>query len=337
MKPDFELNPELLFRAVMLETLVFAVLCAVFTALAPAPRPTPAVARAVTPVESPESPDAATIASGVGAALASGSALSVSAALSQIEPTATATATVGPTATAVPGGDADARDPGVITGIVYDSQDGRPVSNATIEFVGFGTPVITSASGRYGKRELSGGQVTLRVSHENYIPVEETVEIGPQGRQGVTFALSPALKPGQLRVVLTWGPEPKDLDAHMWLPNERPYHVFFQTSPNHRGFMDEFPLTKLDVDSRDGSGVETITINQFFPGEYLYAINVFSLTGSFPASGARVIIYQERSVIAAFAAPQVPAKWWTVFKVDGIARAITPINQVSNESPGAYP
>jgi adhesin/invasin len=81
--------------------------------------------------------------------------------------------------------------------------------------------------------------------------------------------LSPKLNPGEMRVVLTWGYSPSDLDAHLYgpLPNGKQFHVSYDEK--------QAANVLLDVDDRESFGPETITVKKAIPGKYEYKIHAY--------------------------------------------------------------
>lgn len=70
--------------------------------------------------------------------------------------------------------------------------------------------------------------------------------------QGLNFAMSPVLNdPQSLRVVLSWNTPGEDLDAHLSYPHRLLYYA-----------TGSGPGARMEVDSTDSSGPETITIEQ---------------------------------------------------------------------------
>jgi len=65
---------------------------------------------------------------------------------------------------------------------------------------------------------------------------------------------NPHVTDGSVRFVLTWGYLPKDLDSHLFTPNEQ--HIYFaQKAPYLAG-------ANLDVDDTTSYGPETTTITE---------------------------------------------------------------------------
>jgi hypothetical protein len=144
---------------------------------------------------------------------------------------------------------------------------------------------------------------------------------------GMTYALSPVLTDlDAMRVVLTWGPTPSDLDSHMLFKDN---HIYFN---NSRGTNAE-----LDVDDIDSYGPETITLKKKMWGEkYIYAVRDFSnrdkLSSSIlSASRAKVFVYVGQSLVRSYEVPMHKVgNLWTVFRIteDGAIQGINTISDI---------
>jgi len=132
--------------------------------------------------------------------------------------------------------------------------------------------------------------------------------------RGMTYALSPVMHNlDGLRVVLTWGRSPADLDLHATFPDN---HVFF----DHKLGRD----ANLDVDDTDGSGPETITIERKAFGQpYLFAVHDYTNRehperAGLAESSARVFVYVGQTLIRRYEVPtRKQGTLWTVFFLDG--------------------
>lgn len=80
-------------------------------------------------------------------------------------------------------------------------------------------------------------------------------------RTSRTYAVAGPVKSGQLRIVLTWGETPRDLDSHLDTPSG--CHLFYGRK-QCRG------EASLDTDVTDSFGPETINIAKLMPGVYKY-------------------------------------------------------------------
>ncbi|MCE4056027.1 tetratricopeptide repeat protein [Pseudomonas sp. Au-Pse12] len=130
--------------------------------------------------------------------------------------------------------------------------------------------------------------------------------------QGLSFAMSPVLKdPQSLRVVLSWSAPGEDLDAYLSYPHRLLYYAT-GTGPGAR----------MNVDSSDSSGPETLTIEQPVPGDaYVYAVHDFT-HGNNPESlrlgrsQAQVFVYRGPTLMRSYRVPQNrQGNLWVVFRL----------------------
>ncbi|MCC7384869.1 MAG: carboxypeptidase regulatory-like domain-containing protein [Deltaproteobacteria bacterium] len=218
---------------------------------------------------------------------------------------------------------------GAIGGTVTDAATGDPMPGGTISAIQQSS-VITSATsgadGTYLIPELPGGTYTLEARAPGHLRSRvENVLVTPGQTIQVSFSLSELLAAGQLRLVLSWGDEPRDLDSHLWLPAEKPYHVYY----SREGAADVCPFAILDVDDTSGQGPETITITDFFDGTYVYAIKNYTGSPAITVSGARVQVFDSSGLIASYDVPATGEDvWWQVLTIDGATGAITEVNVV---------
>lgn len=146
--------------------------------------------------------------------------------------------------------------------------------------------------------------------------------------QGLTYAISPTMKNlDGMRIVLTWGEYPKDLDSHLWYKNA---HVFWRNQTANKA--------NLDVDDRDSYGPETITIEEKqFGTEYIYAVHDYTNRGEVSSSklsrsSAKVFVYVGNSLIKTYYIPEgKKGNLWTVFKVTKEGQ-IEDINSITSSS-----
>ncbi|MDM1396669.1 tetratricopeptide repeat protein [Myroides odoratimimus] len=177
---------------------------------------------------------------------------------------------------------------------------------------------------RNGEQTISGytdrnGMVNLNVPYADDADTKVIIKkdgystlVAKCACAGMTYAISPAMKNlDGMRIVLTWGSTPADLDSHLWFPNN---HVYFNNKSGTKA--------NLDVDDTDGYGPETITIEEKkFGSEYYYAVHDYtnkSSTSSSQMSKSRatVFVYVGQSLVRTYYVPQNKfGNLWTVFKV----------------------
>ncbi|HEU4628704.1 MAG TPA: carboxypeptidase regulatory-like domain-containing protein [Gemmatimonadaceae bacterium] len=229
-----------------------------------------------------------------------------------------------------------------IGGVVVDATTGQGVGGANVALYAgtatTGTPVATLVAGTGGAYLFPGlrpGTYTLVATLGGFFEATAgpiTVESGTSTMRDIIATPVPA--EGELRIVLTWGATPFDLDSHLFGPaSAGSYHVYFaaESAP---------PYANLDVDDTDSFGPETITITQIASGAHIYGVHNysdrFSAAGdddpagrtALAGSGARVRVFDSEGLRAEFTVPTgQEGTFWTVFSLDG--ETITPINTMT--------
>lgn len=143
----------------------------------------------------------------------------------------------------------------------------------------------------------------------------------------MTYALSPVMTNlDGMRVVLSWGKNPADLDSHLMFPGG---HIYFEKKSGQDA--------NLDVDDTDSYGPETVTIEKKHFGEtYTYAVQDFTNKGNpsssqLAASSAKVFVYVGSSLVRSYSVPTGQAgNIWTVFKLNPNGE-FEDINRISGE------
>lgn len=145
---------------------------------------------------------------------------------------------------------------------------------------------------------------------------------------GMTYAVSPVMTNlDGMRVVLTWGRNPADLDSHLMFPGG---HIYFAKK--------EGQDANLDVDDIDSYGPETVTITKkHFGDTYTYAVQDYTnkdnpSSAQLSASSAKVFVYVGSSLVRSYSVPTgTPGNIWTVFKLNPNGE-FEDINRMSGES-----
>jgi tetratricopeptide (TPR) repeat protein len=132
--------------------------------------------------------------------------------------------------------------------------------------------------------------------------------------KGMTYALSPVMHNlDGMRIVLTWGAAPYDLDSHLAYAGN---HVYFDQKHGDDA--------NLDVDDTDSYGPETVTLERkHFGTSYVYAVHDYSdrenpASDALARSGAKVFVYVGESLVRTYDVPKHEAgNLWTVFRLSG--------------------
>jgi len=191
----------------------------------------------------------------------------------------------------------------------------------------------TNASGVYTFSNLAASTFTLTTSKSGYSTNTQSVTLSAGENKVITVALSPQLAAGEVRIVLTWGQTPSDLDSHLTGPGSTGsrFHVYYSNrNPSGAG-------ANLDVDDTSSYGPETVTITQRYTGTYKYYIHDYTnrnatSSSAMGQSGAKVEVYSGSGLVASYNVPSRAGTLWYVFSMNGSTAAITTQNQMSYES-----
>lgn len=199
---------------------------------------------------------------------------------------------------------------------------------------------VTSSSGRYSIQGIPVGYYTVEASLNGYVTgYSNIIVLAQEAKEDFDFTITPILNEDEIRIVLTWGEIPYDLDSHLIgkTPSEGKFNVFYADKVYK---YDGIEMANLDVDDTTSYGPETVTILQNIYGTYTYAVHDYSNRNSsgsnaLSCSGAMVRVFiGSRQVAEYHVQTDQIGTYWTVFQIDGSKR-IVPINTVSNTKPAA--
>ena len=163
-----------------------------------------------------------------------------------------------------------------VVGCVYDAITGATIDGAIIKArTGWnnyngayvnqrlwgGNNTLSDSYGNFAL-ELYRGQYTIEVVKEGYIMGYFNVSAVKQNdRTRQTIVLTPVLDDDEYRIILVWGSEPRDLDAHLtfYKNGTKKMHMYFS---NKVGYVDDKEIAILDIDDTRSYGPETITIKK---------------------------------------------------------------------------
>lgn len=214
----------------------------------------------------------------------------------------------------------------VLSAVVKD----KVIPNAQIIFQKNGETSETVNTDASGKAVIpqqfvdANNEITLIIKKEGYSTL---VTKGPFG--GLTYALSPVMEDlDGMRIVLSWGKSPSDLDSHLSYPNN---HICY--------YHKEGTNANLDVDDTDSFGPETITIEKRAQNQkYIYAVHDYSDKNRMDndnlsnISNAKVYVYIGNTLIKSYDVPKYKkGTVWVVFMIDESGNIID-INNFENSA-----
>ncbi len=222
--------------------------------------------------------------------------------------------------------------PATITGTIINSQTGEGLANATLSFYEEGNKsgdpvfiIVTDSYGSFASSEAFVGTFTLIITAPNFIETTLTgfviSAIAEENYFPPITMVQNLGTDGVLRIVLTWGVDPYDLDSHLTGPISGSVDRF------HMYFSDDTPVNSnvnLDVDDTYSYGPETTTIISYTDGMYRYSVHNYSNSTESGASEAysspaTVRIYNSSGLIKTYTCPSASATagdTWVVFELN---------------------
>ena len=253
----------------------------------------------------------------------------------------------------------DASKAGTLEGRVTDAISKEGIPGAVVWVAGKST--TTDAQGRYiiegiatniiaanfsadplaGKVPLtvqfndlsSIGSYSMSVAAEGYMGTESLLSFEEGESKYVEISLTPIIKPGEMRLILNWGSQPRDLDLHLRTPviEGRMHEIYWDNT----GSVTSAPFVFLDVDHQEGYGPETITISSMQPGSYRCYVENYSTIPELSGSRAQVQIYTSAGLLKSVPIPTSgTGLFWHVCDIDGATGAVTVRNVIQNSTPG---
>lgn len=185
-----------------------------------------------------------------------------------------------------------------LNGIVINAETGEGVYNAQLGLYSEETSellaeVSTDRNGVYTFEKLKAQDCIVQITAEDFI--DESFSVTINDWQDITnedFTISPIMKVGEIRIVLTWNETPTDLDSHLRGENSdgNDLHVYFSSEVAYMSNGDI--AAELDVDDTSGFGPETTTIHDV-SGSYVFYVLDYEMTGTMYEKGATVKIYTD--------------------------------------------
>lgn len=237
-----------------------------------------------------------------------------------------------------------------IGGTVTNAVNNNPLENATVFFrsglnnksgpyyfyTEDGNEVMPSArtnsNGYYEVTNIRAGCYTAQISLNGFITGFVNVYVF-KNDTGFNAVLAPITTGDQIRLVLTWNADPRDIDSHLkgTYSTGGDFHVYYgNKTASHNGTN----IVNLDVDDTTSYGPETTTITFEQDVTYHYYIHDFAGDGTLATSGAKVEVYRGSTLINTFNVPYSTTstdEYWDVCTIrNGV---VTSINKLSPSEP----
>jgi Leucine-rich repeat (LRR) protein len=228
-----------------------------------------------------------------------------------------------------------------LEGIIKDAQTGGGLAGIQVTlYKGFNNTsedeMMSVSSETGGEYDLSieSGYYTLVLSGSNVTDASYNITI--TGDLTRDFTISAKIESGKVRVILTWGEKPEDLDSHLKIVSgDREGHIYYHIKSLPNG-------DNLDVDDTESYGPETITFNLDRDSVYTYYVHDYTNREEYGDSSALANSQAKVTVIVGSEGENltfeynVPSKEGTVWKVfeivDGEFNSINKMYYVTEPS-----
>lgn len=237
---------------------------------------------------------------------------------------------------------------GTVSGTISNSVNGLGISDVTLIIrKGWnnisGDEIAQIKTDRDGKYdiELPLGNYTILCEKNGYVTNHFNIAVADGTSNNANAVMTPNdgtenIPAGQIRIVLTWGELPYDLDSHLIYQDgqEKQYHIYFNDRTAYDYNSGEI-LSDLDIDDIWSYGPETVTIYKmetsglysYYVRDYSYGYNIND--PYLATSGAKVQVFTDDVLIASYNVPSdATGNVWHVFDIDANTNKIIPINEM---------
>lgn len=203
----------------------------------------------------------------------------------------------------------DATNGNVITDANVTVRFGLDRDDDTVVYSG-----VTDSNGYYSDTNIPYGQYSVILQKDGYISTSLNFTVDEDTPSSTDLSMSTALAEGQMRIRLSWGLNPGDLDSHLVKKTDDTinYHIYYSNDSDYT------TGDNLDLDDTDGEGPETVTI-QNLDGNALYTYYVHNYdgdhSGKIKDSGASVKISSGDTELTYYP-PSEEGIYWKVFEIE---------------------
>jgi len=224
-----------------------------------------------------------------------------------------------------------------VRGVIKSAVTGLPLTDDVLQAAHCVVTLTSVVTGKVYTATISGGIWSATVPQGKY-----TVKITMDGYVTNTFVvdvqsnIDESTGAGQIlvsptftgwRFILTWGPTPLDLDAHLKTPDGDEIFWSNRTPANGKAW--------LDTDCRTGFGPETITIGNPSQGVYRYFVKNYSNEVPIFQSKAKVQVLKDGNLWRTFTVPINGSTEvnWNVIQINTVDGSYNIVNALQNDDP----
>jgi hypothetical protein len=228
-----------------------------------------------------------------------------------------------------------------VTGNIIDAQTGLGIDSVKLAFTADSTITdisdaqmmfYTDQFGKFSVDSLPAGTFRLLIDESSYYKkIVDGLQFEEDSNYLGDFCLIKLPELGY-RIILTWGVDPNDLDAHITGPDGLGgrFHVCYwnKFSPDSS--------VNLELDDAWQYGPETVVISEFNNGTYRYSVHNYTDQSANGGNGiynspAKVEIYDSEKLIEQYIAPafdSLSGNTWKVFEIN-VSQGVPTINPLN--------
>lgn len=207
----------------------------------------------------------------------------------------------------------------IVSGKVIDAATGQGISGARVKvyvaesYVG---DAITNSTGEYSINVEGAESYKLVVSADGYIENQISFDWDNSSMEmNIDIPLSSVLADEQIRIVLTWGENPKDLDSYLSGTSSTGKTVNINYTSQVSMDAAGNTIAELDLDDIDGFGPETTTIYDIY-GSYEFIVRDYNRTGTMSSTEAQVKVYKGSMLLNTINVPSDVVDNWDVLRIE---------------------
>ncbi|MFZ5968860.1 MAG: S-layer homology domain-containing protein [Bacillota bacterium] len=202
-----------------------------------------------------------------------------------------------------------------------------------------GTVIATATTGKFGyySINLEPGMYCGELVKDGYLTTYiVATSLSGAYNVGQNETAIKAATADEVKIVLTWGEYPQDLDSHLLgpTPDGDVFHTAFYDktySYNNELYVD------LDWDDIESYGPETTTIRKLIDGKYRFFVHNYSNESTLSTSGAKIEVYKGAALLETYTVPTgtTGERYWLAFDMDvnGADISLTEIHEMNAIEP----
>lgn len=230
----------------------------------------------------------------------------------------------------------DASNGNTLEGVALSLRQGFGVKSGGIVASGLSEDGSGGPSGSYTLEGLPAGEYTLEMDLAGYeISYGDIEVIDGESNSEKNFELSTELSSGEMRLLVKWiEGDPRDLDSYLYIETvDTTLNFMSPKNGSNQPHIAGYAI--LEKDETNGvNSPETIIIEDYFNGDYLYYIKKYSADGELIDSQATVTVIISGDETRIDMNTSGSGDYWEVLRILG--GSVYMINEITETQPTLY-